>query len=246
MYFVPAGVQFLVPSDVAALKSAVGHANVEPAAILVDTFARSFVGGEENSSCDVGLYIDACRQLQQEYPGAAIILVHHTGKGKNDIERGSSALRAGADAMFLLQRTGQDLVLTNDKQKDAEELAPVRLRLMQVDLGEGAEDAETSCVVVSAEAGDRSAPVLSEGHRDLLTALAQSGHSTGSELRDALGMADRTFHRRVGEMIRWGLLQRDARGTYSLTTHELPLPTYCQQRLAAQRTVPTAATATTP
>ena len=66
---------------------------LKPVLIVVDTLAQSLIGGDENSAKDIGLLIDACDQLRRA-TGAAVQLVHHTGK-KGAGYRGSSALLAG-------------------------------------------------------------------------------------------------------------------------------------------------------
>ncbi|WP_162062566.1 helicase RepA family protein [Vibrio taketomensis] len=53
--------------------------------IVIDTLARCFGNGDENSAKDMGAFIAACDRLKQ-HTQAAILLVHHTGK---DATRGS-------------------------------------------------------------------------------------------------------------------------------------------------------------
>jgi hypothetical protein len=143
----------------------------KPALVVLDTFARCFVGGEENSSKDVGEFVDAAAKIQ-EVTGGAVLILHHTGKGEGDSARGSSALRASADVMMLLRRTRDALRLTNNKQKDAEEFSPVCLGLEQIALGVHPKTGKTlsSCVVVT---GAEAAPVASGMPGRLLDALLQ-------------------------------------------------------------------------
>ena len=69
-----------------------------PALIVVDTFARAAVGGDENSARDVGMAIDALDGLQRDY-GCSSLVLHHSNKSGQG-ERGSSAIRGAADATW--------------------------------------------------------------------------------------------------------------------------------------------------
>src|SRR5579859_8075808 len=41
-------------------------ADLAPVAVFVDTLARSMIGGDENSSKDMGLVVEACGRIQRE------------------------------------------------------------------------------------------------------------------------------------------------------------------------------------
>ena len=77
-----------------------------PALIVADTVARCFVGGDENTSQDVGRWIAGAGRIQTA-TGGAFMLVRHTKKAQPGAgapqERGSSAFRGAADAMILVQ-----------------------------------------------------------------------------------------------------------------------------------------------
>lgn len=72
-----------------------------PALLVIDTAARSMVGGDENSARDVGMFIAA---IDGQNAGTRLV-VHHAGKAGD--ERGSSALRGAADMMARVERDGQ-------------------------------------------------------------------------------------------------------------------------------------------
>jgi large subunit ribosomal protein L18 len=86
--------------------------------VVFDTFATCFVGGEENSAKEVGEFIAAIKEFQRDVGGAAVLIVHHTGRSEQT-ERGSSALRAAADTMLKLVREDGQATLICDKQKDS-------------------------------------------------------------------------------------------------------------------------------
>ena len=103
---------------------------IEPTLIMLDTFARCLIGGDENSAGDVGRAITACDLIRRE-TGATVAPIHHTGKN-GDTERGSSALRGAADTMLKLTDIGGDLRLESDKQKDLSPADPLTLRIVTV------------------------------------------------------------------------------------------------------------------
>lgn len=98
-----------------------------PGLLVVDTMARTMVGGDENAAKDVGEFVHAVDALRG---GGAALVVHHAGH-EGERERGSSALGAAADARLQLVRDGRTprLTLTNPRQKDAPESAPLDLHL---------------------------------------------------------------------------------------------------------------------
>ena len=69
---------------------------------IFDTFQRNF-SGNENSSEDVGLFIQRLDKLVAEF-GATCCFVHHTGHGSNARARGSSVIQASLDYEFKVSR----------------------------------------------------------------------------------------------------------------------------------------------
>ena len=163
--FLPVPVQFLDRGDIDALLAAIreGCGPEPPALIVVDTLARSFVGGEENSAKDAGQFIEACGRLQ-EATGAAVLLLHHVAKATGTM-RGSTAFHGAMDVVLETRKAGRrggaerdragddddhalvaddadegqgwPVTLSCTKQKDAEEFAPLRCAGRQIDLGDG-------------------------------------------------------------------------------------------------------------
>jgi hypothetical protein len=129
-YFIDQAVNLLEPGTVAEAVAAVKDLDVHPKLVVFDTYARSMVGGDENSAKDAGLAISSIDRMRFEL-GAAVLVIHHTGK-TGDEERGSGALRGAADTMMKLTRTPSSLLLTVDKQKNFVAGPPIRLRLDQV------------------------------------------------------------------------------------------------------------------
>jgi RecA-family ATPase len=118
-----------------------------PVLIVIDTLARCF-DGDENLQQDMGLFIGGIDRLRREYD-ATVLVVHHTRLAA-DRERGSTSFRGAADAMLAIERAGEILTLTNNKQKDAEEFPVHSLRLRVIP---GAD----SCVIVGGKQERRQA-----------------------------------------------------------------------------------------
>jgi hypothetical protein len=103
------------------------------------------LGGDENSARDMGLFIAACNAIQRS-TGAAVLVVHHTGKNRST-ERGSSALRGGADSMIELSNHDGLISIACAKSKDRAPFKTRYMRLVNVRSREG----HDSCVLLPAE-----------------------------------------------------------------------------------------------
>lgn len=105
-----------------------------PDVIVIDTFARSFVGRDENSSKDTGEWIKSAEELRSR--GYTVVFLHHTRK---NIEfghqfRGSTAVSGAMDTIITVisdKRTGTIDVCV-DKQKDHEQGKPLTFMPTQV------------------------------------------------------------------------------------------------------------------
>jgi hypothetical protein len=129
----PGAVNLLVPEERDTL-AAWAAAN-RPALIVLDTLARSMVGGDENSARDMGQVIDSA-DLIRRASAATVLGIHHTTKDGTSI-RGSSALQGAADTLIEAKADGRVVTLRCEKQKDATPFEPVRLRADQVPLAKG-------------------------------------------------------------------------------------------------------------
>lgn len=148
--FMPQAADFMDRKKVADLVLAIQQSKVDsPELIVIDTLHRNFPGGDENSSKDMGLFIAHCDQLREAFPGATVLIIHHTGKNGSLGMRGSSALNGAADCVFKLVGGGVVKTLKCEKQKDAEPFDDILLSLKQVALGYTNDDGEeeTSCVI---------------------------------------------------------------------------------------------------
>jgi hypothetical protein len=111
---------------------------------IVDTLARAFGGGNENSSEDMGAFITAMGKVQ-EFLNCSLMVLHHSGKDAAKGLRGHSSLLGAVDTELELLRFDEQMkgVLTISKQKDGAdnerfgfEMVEVEIRSMGLGLGE--------------------------------------------------------------------------------------------------------------
>lgn len=98
---------------------------------IVDTWARSLTGGDENSAQDAGVAIDVCEKVRAE-TGATPFIVHHSG-ADGLRERGSTALRGASDCTLHMHREEASgiITLSQKKSKDSEPFTPLKFQLQQ-------------------------------------------------------------------------------------------------------------------
>lgn len=119
-------------------------AEIKPAMVVVDTLARSMVGGSENSTDDMGILISNCDKLRRVC-GSHVLIVHHTGKDEDAGPRGAYALPAGIDTLVEVTK---DRELICRKQRDTEYPPGKQFTLRQVKLGVDERGYDiTSCIV---------------------------------------------------------------------------------------------------
>ncbi len=137
IYFTRRSVPMLDQSRVLELVTEINEICAEhkmvPGLIVVDTLARNFGDGDENSTQDANAFIeslDTNLRLHFIWEGIKchINIVHHSGLVGGRM-RGSSVFKAAIDQEFSVTRVGDEIVYTNKKMKDAEEPAPLRFKL---------------------------------------------------------------------------------------------------------------------
>jgi hypothetical protein len=110
--------------------------------VVIDTLARAFGGGNENSSEDMGAFISACGHLQGEFK-SALMVIHHSGKDAAKGLRGHSSLLGAVDTELELIRFEDQPkgILTVSKQKDGEDGLRFGFEMVEIEIEE---DRETS------------------------------------------------------------------------------------------------------
>jgi hypothetical protein len=125
--------------DAEALIQAIKDKGLTPKLLVVDTLARAFAGGNENSSEDMGAFISIVGALQDAL-SCAILIVHHSGKDEAKGQRGHSSLLGAVDAELEVTKISDEdsperigkLKVT--KQKDGEDGIEIGYRMVTVQL----------------------------------------------------------------------------------------------------------------
>ncbi|EKU26058.1 AAA family ATPase [Xanthomonas graminis] len=101
--------------------------------VVIDTLNQTAAGADENSAKDMGRYI-ASMKLLRNATGAAVVVVHHSGKDLGKGMRGSSALLGAMDTTVEVERAsdGRSIKVAVKKQKDAERESPMRFNMEKV------------------------------------------------------------------------------------------------------------------
>ena len=136
--------QFLDAESAATVTEAVRELAAhhgKPALIAIDTLARNYGPGDENSTSDMSAFVAAVDNLKAEFSGCAVALVHHTGHADKKRGRGAIALKGALDWEYLVEKTDKLIRLTSTKMKDAELPAPLAFTLESVTLRDGASSA---------------------------------------------------------------------------------------------------------
>lgn len=156
----------------AALAATLAELPEKPVLIVVDTFARALMGGDENSAQDVGAFNSAIAALI-ESTGACVAIIHHSGKDKSKGARGSSALLGAIDTEIEIDEGA----ITARKQRDIELADPIGFKLIPMVVGLDEDgDEMTSCVIEPNEVGN-------DRPQGRLTGNAKRGFEVLCELR---------------------------------------------------------------
>lgn len=141
--------QLAVKSSVDNILADLEKEGFKPDVIAIDTFARSFVGLDENDAKDTGLWIEQADRLRQL--GYGVIFLHHTKKNTEfGVQyRGSTAIIGAMDTAMTLVRDHDYATLSITKQKDHDEGKPIRFKKLLVGSGD-----DESCVLVPSEPMD--------------------------------------------------------------------------------------------
>lgn len=139
----PMAVQVLDPTDRAKLIRTIEEAKrlllFDVVLIVLDTVSRSIAGADENGQDTMTGFVQACDEIKRA-AGGALIGIHHSGKDRERGMRGSSVLLGAVDASLRVTKSDKLVSVEVEKQKDAEEGAPVYLELEKVLWDTGSSD----------------------------------------------------------------------------------------------------------
>lgn len=200
----------------------------KPALLVIDTLARNFGVGDENSTQDMTRFVAACDSIRKQYD-CTILIVHHTGHAEKSRARGAVALKAALDAEYRLEKKEDGyLLLTATKMKEAEEPPPLAMRLASVELPDLLDDygepvTSAAIEVLDADVGAIVSQAKSKTRRgrwqkiglDVIRQLVTSSDDGRANLTDwqeqckTLGMGKSTRYRVLDRLVSQGEIEVD-------------------------------------
>jgi hypothetical protein len=119
-----------------AVENLVTELGIDFKLIIIDTLARAFGGGDENSASDMMQFVVTCGHIQKIVQDAALMLLHHSGKDSAKGMRGSSALLGAVDSELELIRFEDSMkgIIRIAKQKDGEDGTRYGFEMISVEL----------------------------------------------------------------------------------------------------------------
>lgn len=116
------------PEEVEAVITKVVATETRPRVLIIDTLARNFGGGDENSTRDMNAFVNNVMEIASRLDLACIV-VHHAGKDTSKGPRGSIALMGAVDLAIEMNKDDTGATVRCRKQKDAEEFRPFYVRV---------------------------------------------------------------------------------------------------------------------
>lgn len=173
--------------------------------IIVDTVARSMVGGDENSTKDMGVFIDHCDTLIREL-GCGVLVIHHTGKdGKM---RGSSALFGACDSVLFLSRNDAQITVANSldqggKNKHQEEQPNKYFNLLSVEVEIHNEAYQSAVLIPSDRMVQRTGDKVSNTQKLILEAMEGYNQGmTAKSIQEATNLAQATVYKQLKNLMK--------------------------------------------
>ena len=138
-----------------AVVQLVEQTGMEFSLAIVDTLARAFGGGNENSSEDMGAFITAMGKVQ-EFLNCALMVLHHSGKDAAKGLRGHSSLLGAVDTELELLRFDEQMkgVLTISKQKDGADNERFGFEMVEVEIGSAGLGLSDPVISLAVQASD--------------------------------------------------------------------------------------------
>lgn len=181
------------------MESLCGEWGRGPALIAFDTLARAAPGQDENSSKDMGAFVQNADMLKN-WARCSVLLVHHTPKKAHEW-RGSGAVLNALDAAIGVHRTGEGKArLSMERQKDGPVGRQWDVELEELETGRKYEngDPEKSLVVKTVRPKDTKAQedraVVAKQGRAAEVALAHNRSQVALNILKATAGQDATSH----------------------------------------------------
>jgi hypothetical protein len=152
--------------------------------MVVDTVARAIAGGDENDGRDMSTLIRGCDMIRAE-TGAAVLLIHHSGKDSSRGARGHSSLRAAVDTEIEVsgQQNPRQVKVTKQRDLPSGDVYTFDLEPVEIGCDPDTGDAITACVVVHRDDGPARRPgPTGRAQTDILRALRHRQDESPSPL----------------------------------------------------------------
>jgi len=103
--------------------------------VIIDTLSRTFGGGDQNASKDMGKYVQSIDEIIRTL-NCHVTVVHHSGWGE---ERGKGAidLDGAVDTSFYVKNSGGNFTLVCDGTNDGEPGPVAAFKMQSVEVGPG-------------------------------------------------------------------------------------------------------------
>jgi len=187
---------------------------IKPILIVIDTVARNFGAGDENSTRDMSAFIEHIDLFLREPFGASVLLVHHSGHGEKHRARGSSALKAAVDAEYLVTKDDLGTIrMQCHKAKDFDPPMPMAFNIASTPI-QGHETPFLQSCTYSPQTKTNGLGAQQKTLLDCLKALISENKEVEiSDLKNSctnVGMKDRSYNDALKGLIKRGLIyQRD-------------------------------------
>lgn len=182
LFVVPAPIEMLNAADVNAACDAIAEATAGQTIKLIclDTLARNFGDGDENSTKDMNRFNAAVGNMMDRF-SCAVIVVHHSGHENPNRARGSRSLLGAVDAEFRVDKDHDTVTLTHTKAKDGPEHAPITFGVEFIELGKRQSDGEPfgSLVLVERQAQTVKANKLTSAQQRAMKAFDDAAKTAG-------------------------------------------------------------------
>lgn len=215
LFMVIGAVQFLESGDLAEFQNAV--AALRPKLVIVDTLARSMVGSDENSTRDMGMFMQACEDIKRKQD-TAVMLVHHTNKG-GVMERGSSALRGASDAMIKVYAQDDLITVECAKTKDAKPFPARYMQIVPVEIEIHSETIESAVMIEAEKVFQGPDDPLTQHQEKALRCLANEAFgATRQEIADLTAIPYFSLQRILNRLKSLGYIDQAAKNEpYTIT-----------------------------
>jgi hypothetical protein len=91
-----------------------------PRLIVIDTFSKASIGGDDNNTSDMALAINTAEELARRFD-ALVVLIDHEGKDPKKGVRGAYSKYANAEMVGRVKKISDTVSLTTVKQKETED-----------------------------------------------------------------------------------------------------------------------------